>query len=169
MTTDPIPDPRQLADREDLLAEATALVERAELIIAGFDQPIVIGFRRDGCASVFFGAETAYHFNTQQQLRRAYLGGLLYKAERGQLASLQRRRTIDEVQLLRDDLSDVESTRLLQELQGRLLQLVRSLEAGEFEVTRQIPSDRDVVSRIRAWLTEICRTEIQIAASPRAI
>ena len=39
---------RRESDREDLLREATALVERAELTIEGFDEPIVVGFRRDG-------------------------------------------------------------------------------------------------------------------------
>ena len=72
---------RRESDREDLLREATALVERAELTIEGFDEPIVVGFRRDGSASFFFGADPVYQFNTAFELRRAFVVGLLYKAE----------------------------------------------------------------------------------------
>ena len=45
-------------NREDLLREATALVERAEIRIPGESEPIVVGFRRDGSASFFFVAPT---------------------------------------------------------------------------------------------------------------
>ena len=38
---------RREQDREDILAEATALVERVELQIAGETDPIVVGFRRN--------------------------------------------------------------------------------------------------------------------------
>ena len=45
---------RQESNREDLLREATALVERVELHVPAFEEPIVVGFRRDGCASFLF-------------------------------------------------------------------------------------------------------------------
>ena len=44
-------------DREDLLSEATALVQRVELRVEGFAEPVIVGFRRGGEASVFFGAD----------------------------------------------------------------------------------------------------------------
>src|SRR5690606_4241518 len=95
---------RQEQDREDLLKEATALVERVELAIDGMPEHVVVGFRADGCASFYFGPEPVWHFNTSQELRRAYVGGLLYKAEQGRLVSLQRNRTSGQVQLLRHEL-----------------------------------------------------------------
>ena len=49
---------RHEEDREDLLAEATALVERAELVVEGAAESVVIGFRRDGCASIYCGCNT---------------------------------------------------------------------------------------------------------------
>jgi hypothetical protein len=81
---------RQPEDREDLLAEATALVERAELRLPGDARTIVAGFRATGCGSLFFGADPVYQFNSARQLRRAFVGGELYKAERGQLVALTR-------------------------------------------------------------------------------
>src|SRR5687768_8047260 len=108
---------RTESDREDLLREATALVERAELQVAGLGEPIVVGFRRDGAASFFFGADPVYQFNAAGELRRAYVGGLLYKAEQGELVALRRERTPAETALVRHDLSAAESTDLLAALE----------------------------------------------------
>src|SRR5262245_12366974 len=102
---------RQESDREDLLREATALVERAELKVAGESEPMTVGFRRDGSLSVFFGGDAVYQFNTAGELRRAFAGGLLYKAERGRLVELRRERSADEVALVRRELPDEESAR----------------------------------------------------------
>src|SRR5688572_26999220 len=67
---------RRESDREDLLREATALVERVELLVPGEGEPVVAGFRRDGSLSVFFGPEAVYQFNSAGELRRAFAGGL---------------------------------------------------------------------------------------------
>jgi hypothetical protein len=158
---------RQEADREDLLAEATALVERVELALAGSAGQAVIGFRRDGCASFYFSAEHAYHFNRCGQLRRAYLDGLLYKARRGWLASLARQRTAQQVQLLRHDLNAAETGELVARLESCLAELGDQLSAGKYKTLRQIPADADVVGRIQAWLSARPRP-MRIADSPRA-
>src|SRR6186997_1242741 len=96
---------RRESEREDLLREATALVERAELTLEGSEEPIVVGFRRDGSASFFFGVDPVYQFNAACELRRAFVGGLLYKAERGRLVSLSRQRTMESVALFRAELT----------------------------------------------------------------
>ncbi|MEK6236256.1 MAG: hypothetical protein N2C14_16240, partial [Planctomycetales bacterium] len=62
---------RREKDREDLIAEATALTERFEAVVEGEKEPVVIGFRPNGCGSVFFGPSPVYHFNSQNLLRRA--------------------------------------------------------------------------------------------------
>src|SRR5437870_346539 len=115
-------------DREDLLAEATALVERVELSIespsnADFaaslatrgtkHDPIVAGFRRDGSLSIFFGGDPVYQFNARGELRRAFVNGLLYKAVQGKLAALRRVRSADETQLVRHDLTPAETVQFL--------------------------------------------------------
>src|SRR2546421_10418921 len=100
---------RRESDREDLLREATALVERAEIRTPGEHEPIVVGFRRDGSASFFFGAHPVYQFNSAGEFRRGYIGGLLYKAERGRLIALRRERSDAEVALVRTELNDDEA------------------------------------------------------------
>ena len=153
-------------DREDLLAEATALVERVELRLAIFSAPLVIGFRREGAASFYFGAEPAYHFNSAGLLRRAFASGLLYKAERGRLVSLDRRRAAGEVQLVRHPLTDEETQTFLAALTARFLALREAVEQRRFERTRQEPEAADVISRVREWLAEYGE-RVAIANSPR--
>src|SRR5437867_2823926 len=123
---------RRESDREDLLRQATALVERAELSILGYSEPIIIGVRRDGSASFYFGADPVYQFNTAGELRRAYIDGVLYKAERGRLVSLTRQRVEDAVVLLRAELYAHESGALLDALQDRLLRLRQCLATASF-------------------------------------
>jgi hypothetical protein len=154
-------------DREDLIVEATALVERAELAAAGFSEPVVIGFRADGCASLYFGPDPAWHFNTRLQLRRAYIAGVLYKAERGQLVSLERRRTAGEVQLVRDDLKGQRQNQVLSQLAQFLAQFHADLQAGNVRVLRQVPADSDLLARIRRWLDSLPQP-IEVALSPHA-
>ncbi len=156
---------QQESPREDLLAEATALVERAELRIAAAAEPVVVGFRANGAASLFFGQNEAYHFDPASQLRRAYLDGRLYKADRGRIASLERRRTDAEVQLVRHDLDADESARFLARLQERIAQLRGALAAGRADWLRQVPENADVRGRVTNWLASLPEP-IEIARSP---
>jgi hypothetical protein len=153
-------------NREDLLAEATALVERIELRIAGRDEPLVAGFRRDGSASFFFGAERVYQFNSQLQLRRAFVDALLYKAERGLLVQLERRRGASQTLLLRRELSVQEQQNFLSAAEQRLLELRTAIEAAQFQIVGQHPANADVVGRVLAWLSQIS-FPLAVASSPR--
>lgn len=158
---------RQEHQREDLLREAVALVERAELRLPDSAEHVVIGFRRDGSASVFFGEEPVYQFNTLGELRRAYHDGLLYKAERGRLASLRRQRVPGEVQLLRYDLNDEETSRFLAELTQRVGDLRYHVHGGSIELLRQAPAGSDVVERIERWLAAL-ELPPRLASAPTA-
>jgi hypothetical protein len=81
---------RTEADREDLMAEAVALVRRVELALPGQDEPLVCGFRRDGSFSVYVGQDPVFHFDSRLRLRRAYRGGKLYRTQGDTLAELTR-------------------------------------------------------------------------------
>ena len=154
-------------NREDLLREATALVERAEIRIPGESEPIVVGFRRDGSASFFFGADPVYQFNSAGELRRGYIGGVLYKAERGQLISLRRERSETEVALLRTELNNEEAQTLLADAHLRLTRLHQALLSDSITLVGQFPSDADPISRITTWLSQIA-SPLKIAHSPHA-
>ncbi len=157
---------RQEQDREDLLAEAKALVERVSLRIDGTDEETVVGFRRDGSASLFFGAMRVYQFTSQGQLRRAFVDDLLYKAEGGRLVALRRQRTDKAVELVRHDLEDDAAEGFMEEMRQHLEKLRRALTAGRFSLVGQVPETSNVVDRVREWL-ERFGGEISIARSPR--
>jgi hypothetical protein len=158
---------RQESDREDLLREATALVERAELQIPGESEPVTVGFRRDGSLSIFFGGDPVYQFNAASELRRAFADGLLYKGERSRLVALRRERTEHEVALVRRELSDDESAAFLAMAYQRLTQLRQALQSHNFKLVGQVPADGDAPARVCSWL-KVLPAVLNIAFRPNA-
>ena len=146
---------RQESDREDLLREATALVERVELRLTEQPESIVAGFRRDGSASFFFGQSPVYQFNGRRELRRAYVGGLLYKVDSGKLVEMRRERTATAVELRSRSLSPEETSKFLLGAEDCLKRLRDALVARIAEVIGQVPGDKDVASRVATWLQEL--------------
>jgi hypothetical protein len=165
---------REESSREDLLREATALVERVELRVTGSEttprdghERVVIGFRANGSTSFFFGEDPVYQFNSAGELRRAYCGGLLFKAAHGRLISLQRIRQQNEVQLLSRQLTDDEQKAFAAEMGSRLRDLTNALQNDSYDVIGQMPTETDVVNRVRNWLA---RYDVMlVAATPRAL
>jgi hypothetical protein len=159
---------REESEREDLLREATALVERIELAPIGVDDgdQVVAGFRREGGLSIYFGSDSAFHFNSRGDLRRAFANGLLIKAEHGQLVSLDRRRQAGEVQLIRHTLSDIEQSQFLSDIERRLADVVRRCDASQWITVGQVPADSDVLGRLRDWLAR--HPGVTVARSPNA-
>ncbi len=157
---------REEQDREDLLAEAVALVERAEIELPQGGGRVIAGFRRDGCGSVYFDDEPAYHFNTRHELRRAFVDGQLFKADRGRLVALNRVRTDSEVQLVRHELNDAETAEFLRELVRRFHTLEAILQAGDYRLVGQVPESADVIGRCLAWLPRV-GTAARIATNAR--
>jgi hypothetical protein len=144
---------RHEAEREDLLAEARALVDRAEYAVPGLAQPLVGGFRANGAMSLFFGEDPALHWNSQGELRRAYAGGMLYKAEQGRLVALRRERRETETALVRHVFSDDELRQFQDELRVRLLLLRTQFDEGTIQLLRETRiTPGELAERIRAIL-----------------
>lgn len=160
---------RQESEREDLLREATALVERIELSLPNQPETIVAGFRRDGSASFFFGQSPVFQFNSSRELRRAFRDGLLYKTDSGRLVEMRRERTATAVELRSRVLTDDESATLLSESLARLTELREALAAGQAVVVGQVPENAngvDVKCRVENWL-QLLTGEITIAKTSR--
>ena len=157
---------RNESDREDLLREATALVQRAEVEIAGIEDHVIIGFRRDGAGSIYVGNDTAYQFNSKGQLRRGFDHGRLIKAEKGKLVSLNRRRNEGQVQLVRHDLNEHETEKYMTQVHGLVSILRQAINQNRFTLIGKVPADADLVSLICGWL-ESLGPRIPIAGSPR--
>ena len=165
---------RDESSREDLLGEATALVERIELRLTDPTSTahvprdnIVVGFRSNGSASFFFGDDPVYQFNSAGQLRRAYCNGLLFKATHGRLVSLQRVRQQNEVQLLSRQLTDAEQVEFTNRMRASLGALSEALNNDHLEAVGQIPAGKPVLERVRNWLAKHDGTSI--ATTPRAV
>jgi len=159
---------REESSREDLLREATALVERIELIPKGStsDGHIVAGFRRNGALSVFFGEDPVYQFNAAGELRRAYTDGKLLKADRGCLAALQRVRTQNQVQLVRHELNEAEIVQFKTRMANHLQAFAELINTNAFEVADQVPPDADVLGHLMRWYAT--HSAMQIARRPNA-
>jgi hypothetical protein len=166
---------RHEQDREDLMAEATALVERMELRVSPQPEadasgspaePIVLGVRRDGCLSIYFSADFAVHFNTRQEVRRTYLNGALIKAERGKLVSMRRERSEQAVELMAREMSEEEQQTLLADVARRVAAILASLQRNDCQSLRQVPADLPALDRAREWLAML-PIELVVAASPR--
>jgi hypothetical protein len=99
-------------------------------------------------------------------LRRAYVAGRLIAAEKRRLKSLTRHRAPGEVQLLRHDLSDEESSRLVVECSERLQTLRQAIDAGAYQVVGVVGLEPDVIDRLRSWLNALPRS-LRVADSPR--
>ncbi len=145
---------RHQQDREDLLAEAKALVERASLKIPALADEVIVGFRTNGSASFYFGPDPVFQFASSGALRRAYVDGLLYKAENGRLVSLERRRTPKAVEMLRHELSDQRQQALIELARQQLNALSEALQMGTCHLVGQVPETTDVVTRITDWLAQ---------------
>lgn len=154
--------------REDLMAEAKALVPRVELRVPGLAESVVVGFRANGAASFFFDQDPAYHFNSQHELRRAYAGGYLYKAERGRLIRLTRARNAGEVALVRHELTAAEQEGFLTAAQQRLHELGQALLLDRTQVVAQEPHDADAIGRAARWLDDHVAS-FTIAVRPNAV
>jgi hypothetical protein len=157
---------REEQDREDLMREATALVQRIELRLNRVSEPVVVGFRANNAASIFFGGDPVYQFNVAAELRRAFVEGVIYKAEKGKLVALRRERSEQQVSLVRHDLSDPEIARFRDECRERIRSLRSIIRQGDFEIVAQVPSDGLTANRIIGWLSDLEET-IRFAHSPR--
>jgi hypothetical protein len=145
---------RQEQDRKDLLGEATALVERVSLRIAGQEDDVVAGFRRDHSASFYFGASRVYQFTSKGQLRRALVDELLFKAEEWQLIALRRERTAETVSLVRRVLDRPATEAFFEAMRSHLERLHVALANRQFTVVGQVPEHADVVGRVCRWLDQ---------------
>lgn len=152
-------------DREDLLREATALTTRAELLVEGYDENVVVGFRSNGAASLFIGADPVYQFNTAGELRRGFREGQLIKAVDGKLFAMRRERNAGQVQLLRSELGPEPTQEYLTNCKEDLDGLRAGLEGEEFELIGHVPHGTDVVTQIIKWLASM-PPEIAVAARP---
>jgi hypothetical protein len=154
---------RQEQDREDLLLEATALVQRVEIRLSDHSDSIVIGFRRDGSGSMFVGSDPVFQFNNQNELRRGFLNGKLIKAENGRLVELTRVRTVNAVQLRRRELNSTETRAYVELFCDTARQTLAAIAQDELAIVGQVPENANVAASAARWLAIITAGDVQVA------
>ncbi len=132
---------RNEADREDLIRVATAFHSRAEWRIPGEPDVVFLGLKRDGSWSIYCGQDPVYHFNANGQLRRAYVGGFLFRTQGTTLARLHRDRSDLETTLVRSDLNAADLAAFLEAMDHRLARAAQSLTERTAELVRSIVED----------------------------
>lgn len=159
---------RHEADREDLFAEATALVRRAEFSIDGHPDVIVVGFRRDGALSVYLGADPVFHFNAAGRLKRAFIDDKLYRTQGDTLAELTRRRTATETILHRHDLEPPDVRHVLQFMRAKLITPMQAIEAGRISAWKSAPAvDATLPADVATFLRRVLDTPVDELLAPR--
>lgn len=161
---------RDESDREDLLAEATALVRRAEWHVPELAGPVLLGERDNGWFSMYLGQDQYYQFDAENRLRRAYVAPVLYRTQGVTLARMIRDRTNDATVLRRIDLSEVELAVFRSELRQTLLDVSQALQQPGICPSRFAPEETpevavELVGRLRRlrpfdrtdWLAPVIR------------
>ncbi len=157
---------RRAHPREDLIRDATALRERVELRWYDPPQVLVVGFRSGGAASFFFGEDPAIHFNSEGELRRLYLDGMLYKAEQGRWIQLRRQRKLGQSLLLSQPLNDHEAKMVLERISFDLQLFAERLSCSSTITLRSVPEGADVRGRVAEWLRQRLGQPLRIASRP---
>jgi len=165
---------RQESDKEDLIRDATALVERAELVCDGAATVITVGFFRDGRCTVYFDQDPFYQFDSGGRVRRAYENGFLYRSQSSTLARMDRRRPTnadgetEKVILQRSDLTEAE----LIAFRERMLVLIRnlgdSIRLNQYSVQRAVTSDGNIPPQTLALLELVAQHKSDFIAPPAA-
>jgi len=162
---------KQQQNKEDILREATALVNRIEIKFsqkAVSKESVFVGFRRDGAVSFFFGAEPVYQFNTRHEFRRGYCKGAMLKADNGKICNLTRVREGDQLVLLSRDYSDEQTAEFLEEMKHALLVLYKEIRGGQWSILGAVVeagTAEELLNRVADWL-ETHTSELQIADTP---
>ena len=145
-------------DKDHLMADATALVERAEFVRtseaddAASCRTVTIGFRKDDSFSVYFDQDPFYQFDSAGLLRRSYENGFLYRSQTDTLARLNRQRSEAATTLLRSDLSPQELDRFRQRMRAHIENLLLLLRNGSLLRRRCISERGDIDQRTISFL-----------------
>ena len=165
---------RQESDKEDLIHDATALVERAELICDGASTVITVGFFRNGRCSVYFDQDPFYQFDSQGRVRRAYENGFLYRSQASTLARMDRHRPTNDdgktekVVLQRSDLTEVELIEFRERMLGLIRGLCDSIQSKRYSVQRAATPDGDIPAQTLTLLNMVIQRKTNFIAPPAA-
>ncbi|MCH2213384.1 MAG: hypothetical protein MK110_18950 [Fuerstiella sp.] len=163
---------RQESDKEDLIRDATALVERAEIVCDGWSAVITIGFFRNGRCSVYFDQDPFYQFDEHGLLRRAFEAGFLYRSQASTLARLDRCRPTDKhidtsgVVLQRSDLTRSDLRQFHERMTCLIKRLLGAITEQQYRVHRAVTPDNQIPARTLLLLNLVLQHKTEFIAPP---
>lgn len=140
---------RTEADKEDLIADATAMVPRAEYVSVNETDPAVhwefvtVGVRRNGAVSVYLDQDPFYQFDAAGGLRRAYVDGFLFRSSGDGLTQLNRTRSQNRTTLEAAELSSRQLVDFRQRMFNELSALRDAWISHSIRKNRSVPDDAD--------------------------
>lgn len=150
--------PRQEHDKEDLIADATVLVDRAEYRLPGSllnGCLVTAGFRASDQLSVYFEQDPFYQFDPDGRLRRGLEDGYLYRSQTSTLARMHRERDKNQTMLVRHDLTVPELAAFRQRMLQRLSSFLKALAAANVTRERHVLVSADFEPRLQQRLMTI--------------
>lgn len=139
---------RKEEDKEDLIVDATALVNRAEYVPAPDDTNrwslVTVGFRKDGCFSLYFDQDPFYQFDASGHLRRACIGRFLFRSQGNTLARLNRERLVEQTTLQRIDLDDEQLHMFRNQMLEHLQSFQHAIRTGTMKRGRSVTTCEDI-------------------------
>ena len=139
-------------DREDLLRDAVAMVQRIELRLAGSEHDVVCGFRDDGALSIYWGQDDVMQFNAASEWRRGYWQDRMLAAYQRKLHWLDRSTPSARTQLSPTELTAQQHEAYVAHVNQRLEQLSGGISNHEFQRVGQVPAHQEVLGRLTDWL-----------------
>lgn len=149
---------RHESDREDLLQDASALSPRWEFSLPGFEEPVTVGFRKNGNLSCYFGPDPVYQFDAAGRLRRAYAENLLYRSEGITLSRIERHRDSSQTSLLRHDLTPQELHDWCADAWELLRRFTVHIDQQDYKLLRSRGDAPGDLERLRRSLQKIIST-----------
>lgn len=153
-------------DKEDLIADATALLPRAEYTrtanarLASPWNVITVGVRRDLCVSLYLDQDPFYQFDQHGGLRRAYVGDFLYRSGGKSLTRIHRVRTEDATKLASEVLSADELAEFRRTTHQDLTTLSELCRSKAISRNRSVPENADPLAGIQELLTAIVQRSV---------
>lgn len=154
--------------REDLLRDAVQYVDRVEFLLPRWVEPVFVGFRPNGAASIYLGQDHVLQFNVHGAIRRVFWEGSLYRADNGRLVHIQRDREGARLRCRRECLSCDEQQRLLTMFANALEELTQVLKQPDVRIRGQVhQSQQPAAERLHDWLASR-PNPLTVANSPGA-
>jgi hypothetical protein len=150
-------------DSEDRMRELVALTQRIELRLPQHPETVVAGFRQNGFLSLYFGEDPFYQFDERGRLRRANIGGRLFRTQGTGLAALTRERSPSGMVLVRHDLSPAEFEEFLAQMVKRVIALRSALSNAGLDVVSQVPEGAPIAERLLLGLDTVLNAAGELA------